>query len=152
MKNQKNVLQITLKKQKVRKTRIGRFFQRVGFKFYLIWGKFKAWFFESLVKLMYWIFPKSVTDKWDKEWEEEMKDATIKIVSEINDNKDLREAIQEGIDSGISDKNFSTEEKQILKNFAEKITQNSKDLDPEIAKLIDENFWNMLNDENNDKT
>ena len=147
MSEKKNVLQITLKKQKVRKTKLGRFFQRLGFKIHDTKTKFEAWFYGSIVKLMRWLAPKEVVEKWDAEWEEEMKDATIQVVSELSNDERLREEIQKGIDSGIAE-DFNSEEKEILKDFAEKMMKNSKDLDPEIAKIIDENFWEMLNEEN----
>jgi hypothetical protein len=150
MKNEKNVLQISFKDDKPKKTKLGKFFQRVGFKLYLLKGKFKAWFYSSLVKLMYKIFPKRITDGWDKEWEEEMKDVTIQVISNLSlkENKELENAIKEGLESGISNDFDSDEHQRILREFVEKLAKNSKDIDPDINEMINENFWDLFDDKN----
>ena len=149
MKNERNVLQITLKKQKVRKTKFGRFFQRLEFKIYDIKIKFKAWFFRSIIKLMRWLAPKEVVEKWDAEWEEEMKDATIQIVSQLDPekNKALKNAIQEGIDSEIAE-DFDPEQKKIFTEFSEKVFKNTKYLDPDINEMLNDKFSDLFDDEN----
>lgn len=43
-----------------------------------------------------------------------------------------------------NDKIISDEEMNIIAEFNKKIIDNSISLDPEIAKLIDENFWDLI--------
>ncbi len=39
---------------------------------------------------------------------------------------------------------------KIMNACAEDIVNNSKDLDPDIAALVNENFWNLVGDDNMD--
>lgn len=145
----KNTLQITVKKQRKAKTKVGRFFQRVWNKIYYVWRpRFFAWFLGGMAKFIYWIFPKSLTAKWDKEFEEEMRNAAIQIVSE---DDDLRESIMKGIENGL-DEGFDNEDlKKSLEEFVEKLKYNSEDIDPEFNDIVNEKFWDLFDEDKNDK-
>ena len=39
---------------------------------------------------------------------------------------------------------------KIINDFADNIVNNSKDLDPEIAAIVDEIFWDLVGDDNMD--
>jgi len=80
----KEVLQITISKTKLPKSKLGKWlYWNLYWRVWKIWRpKFLAWFFKGLADFIYWCAPKSIKEKWDKEWDEEIK---IVVKNEYND-------------------------------------------------------------------
>jgi len=43
-----------------------------------------------------------------------------------------------------------SEETKIIEDFISKLIENMEDMDPEISKLIDEHFWELVGEDDGD--
>lgn len=96
MKDNKKILQITLSKRKIPKTKFGKWlYWKVWFQIWSIWRPhFIAWFFGGLSDFMYWIAPKNIKEEWDKEFE----NIEINLINETA-NKELEKEIEESLNN-----------------------------------------------------
>ena len=85
MKDDKEILQITISKRKVPKSKFGKWlYWNIWFTIWGIWRpRFLAWLFGGLSNFIYWLAPKSVKEEWDKEFEE----IEVHIINELNNEK-----------------------------------------------------------------
>ena len=79
----KQVLRITIDKTKTKKvptSRIGRwwYWNVTG----IWWLGVKSKFYGGIYNFMRWLTPKSVLEKWDKEWEEEIGGIEVVVKEE----------------------------------------------------------------------
>jgi len=69
---EKEILQITISKRKLPKSKFGKWlYWKIWFRVWGIWRpRFSAWFFGALADFMYWLAPREVKEKLDKEFGE----------------------------------------------------------------------------------
>jgi len=85
----KEILQITLSKQKAPKTKLGKwFYWKIYFKVWKIWKpRLMSKFYHGLYVFFMWLTPKETRKKIEKELEEELGEVEVHIIDEYNDTE-----------------------------------------------------------------
>jgi hypothetical protein len=71
-------------------------------------------------------------------------DSCLKGVTNVYDDIVSLNTLQDNGNNKVEVQPYETDMPEILSNFVDNILSNTKPLDPDFSKLVDDNFWDLV--------